>query len=145
MARYSPGKISPWEAQQFASQRAVTRQNMLQGRAQIQHQRSRRGIEFRDQIRDMTTDWNRRRESLPTDYIRRGVFNSGIYRGALQDYAQDRQRSFRQAQRGYQFDLEDLTLRQRQLQDQYHLAMRTSRAEEHARRTQIAAQLRSVL
>jgi hypothetical protein len=145
VATYRPAKLSPWETQQFTTQRANARQQMLTGRAEIQQLKTRRGLDYRDQRRDMTTDWDRRRVQLPTEYIQRGVFNSGIYRGALQEYAQDRQRAGRDLQRGYQTDIQDLIMQQRRITDQYQMTRRQSRADELARRAQVAAELRRVL
>lgn len=142
---YGVPQISPYEAQNFASQRAVARRKLLSGRAQNQYRRTLAGFDFTRGQRDLNRQFAQRREALPTDYIRRGIFRSGIYGAGLQQYSQDRLNAFSDLQRAYQNQLGGLTFADRDLEDAYAEALAQIQGNEFARRAQTAAQLRSVL
>jgi hypothetical protein len=136
----SPEEIASFQArrqgvrQRYAAQGA--RRMFDQGQAQMQFDRG---------MSRLNTGWDRRRESLPNDFLRRGMMNSGVYQRGLQNYAGDRQNDVadqitafqqRQAEFGFQQAGQEMDL-QSQLDD-IDMAERVRRAE-------LASQLRGIL
>ena len=137
--------ISPQQQLQYQQGRAGLRQNLMQNKAQVQYQRGLAGQQYQDNLVDFGVDQNRVREQLPTNYIQRGVFNSGIYRQALRDYATDRLRGQRNIQRGYQSQLGQLALQDRGYEDEYTQAMANLYGNQFAAQAQIASTLQGLM
>jgi hypothetical protein len=139
-----PGQ-NPQQINQYNQQRAGHRQDLLRGTAQTNYQRELADLAFNKNVRNFNVDWGRRREQLPTNYIQRGVFNSGIYNQALQDYAQDRFRGLDDLAVQRQLGQFGNTFERRSLEDQYANQMMGSYSSQYADKAAIAADLRRML
>lgn len=89
--------------------------------------------------------WDEARRDLPGAFVKRGVFNSGIYQQGLQDYAQKRLGSFqqlgRQHQKQYGGLLQDMIGAETDLSTQ----LGQISADKEARRAQLAAAIKGIL
>lgn len=141
---FAISSISPQQQQQYQQGRNNLRSNLLQNKAQTQYQRGLAQQNYQDQNVDFGIEQGRTREQLPTNFIQRGVFNSGIYRQALRDYAVDRLRGQRNIQRGYQSQLGQLALQDRGYEDEYAQAMANLHSSQFAAQAQIASSLQGL-
>lgn len=142
---FAISSISPWQQMQYQQGRNTLNQNLLRNKAQTQYQRGLAKQQYTDQVADFGIEQGRVREQLPTSYIQRGVFNSGIYRQALRDYAVDRLRGQRELQRGYQAQQNQLTMQDRGYEDEYAQAMANLYGNQFAAQAQIASTLQGLM
>lgn len=138
-------QLAPTQLQQHQSQRNKAKTGLLASRAQNQYQRQLGDIDFANKNRQFATQWGRRREELPSGYLERGVFNSGIYHDALQKYTQDRLQGYQDMNIGHMLDQQGLTFQDRGAEDAYFQAMADSYGGEFSNRAQVAATLREIL
>lgn len=137
--------ITPQQTMQFRQQRKDAKQGLLTNQAQNLYQRSLQNLAHKNRVRGFETQQGRLREDLPTDFINRGVFRSGLYNAGLKRYAQDRLQGFNDLVTQNQLNLGGLSLQGRGYEDDYTRAMAGSYGAEHAARAEIAAALRGIL
>lgn len=137
--------ISPQQQQQFQQGRSNARVGNLQNQAQTQYQRGVATQSYADRVQDYTTQQGRVREGLPTSFIQRGVFNSGIYRDALKRYAIDRLAGYRNLQRDYQREQAGLTFQARDSSDELAQTLSNLYGQQYAAQAQIASALKGIL
>lgn len=136
--------ISPQQQLAFQQGRSNARQNLLRNRASSTYQRGLAKQNYTDQTADFNIQQNRTREQLPGSFIQRGVFNSGIYRRALRDYAVDRLMGQRNLQRGYQNRMGELALQERGYEDEYSQTLSNLYLSQQAAQAQMASALRGL-
>lgn len=141
---FQVSSMSPQQMLQFQQGRSNARQNLLRNRASTQYQRGLAKQDYTDQLADFGIQQNRTREALPTNFVQRGIFNSGIYRQALRDYAVDRLRGQRNIQRGYQNQMGQLALQERGYEDEYSQTLANLYLSQQAAQAQIASALRGI-
>jgi hypothetical protein len=137
--------ITPQQTLQYNQQRDSAKNQLLTNQAQNLYQRQLQDLAHKNQVRGFETTQNRAREALPTDYINRGIFRSGIYRQGLQDYAADRLQGFNNLSTQHQLNLGNLSLQGRGYEDDYTRALSGSYGNEYAARADIASALRGIL
>lgn len=138
-------QLPPSQLQQYRQQRSQAGTQLLQQRAQNQYNRELQDLSFQNQGRKFATQWGRMREQLPMQYLQRGIFNSGIYQGALQEYAQDRLQAYQDLNLAHLLAQQGLTFQDRSAEDAYFQAMASSYGGQYADRAQLAATLRGIL
>ncbi len=141
---FQVSSIGPQQQMMYQQGRNNARQGLLRNRASTQYQRGLAQQDYNDQTADFGIQQNRVREGLPTNYIQRGVFNSGIYRQALRDYAVDRLRGQRNIQRGYQNRMGELSMQERGYEDEYTQTLTNLYLSQQAAQAQMAAALRGI-
>lgn len=137
--------ISPEQQRQYQQGRANARTQNLQQQAQTQYQRRLSQQSYVDASQDFATQQNRLRETLPTPYIQRGIFNSGMYRDALKRYAIDRLAGQRNLQRDYQREQAGMTFAARGSSDELAQTLANLYGEQYAAQAQIASALKGIL
>lgn len=142
---FSVTTISPEQQLQYDQGRANARQDLLRGRAGTQYQRGLATQNYKDRTQDFNTEWNRRREGLPTSFIQSGIFNSGIYRDALKRYAIDRLAGQRDLQRRYQAEMAGLTFDDRGFEDSYAQTVANLFGNQYAAQASIASALKGIM
>lgn len=139
-----PG-LNPTQAMQFQQTRNNASRNLLSGRAQNLYQRQLADIALRQNVRDFTTDQDRRRIQLPQSYMQRGVGRSGIYQGALKNYATDRLAGLARLQNQHQLGQQGMVFSDRGLEDDYWQTMANSYIGQYGVRADLASKLRGIL
>lgn len=129
----------------YNQQRSEANQKLLAGKAANAYQRALQELAFKTDLAAFNWDWDRRRQSIPTSFVARGVLDSGMYHQALQDYAQARLQNLNQLTTRNQLGQFGYTLENRALEDDWARAMYRSYGMEHASKADIAAALRSLL
>ena len=137
--------ISPQQTMQFRQQRTNAKQGLLTNQAQNLYQRQLADLAYKSRVRGFDTEQGRVREQLPTDYINRGVFRSGIYNTGLKRYAADRLQGLNNLLVQRQAEAGGLSLQGRGFEDDYTRALAGSYGAEHAARADIASALRGIL
>ncbi len=141
MAEY----LSPWEIAAYQTrqdQASTAYQNSL---ASNTYQRSMLGIANQRNRDRMGQQWTQYRNQLPGGYARRGLLNSGIYKQALTDYANNRQRSFDDLDFSYTTQLGQYDLDKQNFTNTYNAGLTGIEAERAARRAQLASELRGIM
>lgn len=141
---FQVSSLTPQQAISFNQGRNNARTSLLRNKAQTQFQRGLAQQGYKNQVSDFGIEQNRLREQLPTSYIQRGVFNSGIYRQALRDYAVDRLRGKRDIDQGYQNRMNEFALADRGYEDEYANTLANLYLSQQAAQAQIAAALRGI-
>lgn len=136
--------ISPGEIVNYNSRQNSASENLLNSKATNQYQRALQDIQYGNSVGDYERQANRARMSLPTQWIKRGMFNSGLYKNALSQYAVDRAAGLRNMQNAYQIQQAGYTFNDRQAEDSYASQMAQIEAERYARQAELAAMLREV-
>lgn len=137
--------ITPEQQQQYNQGRSNAAATRTRGVAQNQYQQGLAAQDFSDRTYDFNVAQNRQREQLPTNYIQRGVFDSGIYRDALKRYAIDRLSGQRRLQREYQQNAAGLTFQGRGYEDEYAETMANLFGNQYAAQASIASALKGIL
>jgi len=137
--------ISPQQTLQFRQQRNDAKNKLLTSQAQSLYQRQLQNLAHKSRVRGFETQANRTREELPTDFINRGVFRSGIYQGALQRYAADRLQGYNDLNVQNQLNLGGLSLQGRGFEDDYARTLAGSYGNQYATQADIASALRGIL
>lgn len=141
---FSVSTISPEQQAAYQQGRGNARRSLLTSRAQTQYERGLAKQAYGNQLQDFGVQQGRIREQLPTSYIQRGVFNSGIYRDALKNYAIDRLSGERDLSQSYQQRLNELGLRDRQSEDEYATALSNLYLSQLGAQQQLASALRGI-
>lgn len=137
--------ITPEQQAQYAQGRSNAAADRTRGVAQTQYNQGLATQDFADRTYDFNVAQNRQREQLPTGYIQRGVFDSGIYRDALRRYAVDRLAGQRRLQREYQQNMAGLTFQGRGFEDEYAETMANLFGNQYAAQASIASALKGIL
>lgn len=140
MAEY----LSPWEiaAYQGRNDQLTTQyQNTLASSA---YQRARLGLRNQMNKDDANYSWDQQRAKLPGSYVARGLLNSGIYKGALGDYATRRLKSDARREFDYTDQLGQIDLGDQNAGNTYNTGLSGIAAEQAARRSELATQLRGL-
>lgn len=134
--------ISPQEVMSYNSRSSAASQNLLNSKASNAYQRALSGVQYAQNVGDFERGANRARVSLPTDFLRNGTFNSGLYKNALSKYAVDRFSGLNNLQNNYQLGQQNSVFQDRAAEDSYAMQMSQIEAERYARQAQLAAMLR---
>src|SRR4051812_47009489 len=73
-----------------------------QGQANLAYQRTLADQSNQNQTYDQNRQWDQYRDRLPGGFAGRGLLNSGIYHGALQNYGVDRTTAMGRQAQAYQ-------------------------------------------
>lgn len=141
MAEY----LSPWEIAAYQTrqdQASTAYQNAL---AQNTYQRSMLGIANQRNRDRLGQQWEGYRNHLPGSFAGRGLLNSGIYKQALTDYANNRQRSFDDLDFSYTTQLGQFDLDKTGVTNTYNTSIAGIEAERAARRAQLASEIRGIM
>jgi hypothetical protein len=141
---FTVSTIGPEQLRSYQQGRSNARTTNLQNQAKTQYQRNLAGQAYNDRTQDFATQQNRLREQLPTSYINRGTFRSGIYRDALKRYAIDRLAGQRNLQRDYQLEQQGLTFGARGSSDELAQTLANLYGEQYAAQAQIASALKGI-
>lgn len=139
-----PG-LSPQQLYQYQGERNQYGQNLLRGKAQNVYQQQLGNLQLGRDQRNFNTQWNQRRVDLPSSFIQRGLSRSGIYQGALQNYARDRSRGMSDMLLNNQLSQAGLLFQDRGLEDNYANSMAGNYGRQFASQAELAAALRSIL
>ena len=139
-----PG-LSPQQLYQYQSERNQYGQNLLRGKAQNVYQQQLGNLKNTRDQRTFNTQWDQRRVSLPTEYLQRGLGRSGIYQGALQNYATSRARGLSDLLLNNQLSQAGMVFQDRGLEDDYANSMAGNYGRQFATQAELAAALRSIL
>jgi hypothetical protein len=137
--------ISPGEVMNYNNRSNAARQNLLNSKATSQYQKALQSIQYGQSRRNFERQANRTRNSIPTPFISRGLFNSGLYRNALSQYAQERAAGLGDMQTQFQLGQQGFTFADRQAEDAFAMQMAQIEAERYARQAQLAAMLREAM
>lgn len=136
---------TPTEIAMWGNQRMQVADQYGNTSAQLAFQRAmQQGQESQDWS-GMNRQFDRTRETLPGQFARRGLLNSGIYGNALTQYAQDRYHATAGLALKYQQSLGQLNLNQQQAQTNYTSGTSQIYNSETARRQELASQLAGVV
>lgn len=142
---FTVSTISPEQQAQYDQGRSNAAANLGRGKAQNAYQQGLAQRSYTDNLRDFNTQQGRVREGLPSEYIQRGVFNSGIYRNALRNYAMDRLSGQRRLQNNYQNQAAGLTMQGRGYEDDYAETMSNLFGNQYAAQASIASALKGIM
>jgi len=121
------------------SQRSGAQTNLLQNKAQNLYQQQLQGMQYGENLQNLNRSFDQRRMQVPGDHIRRGTFNSGLYRNGLQDYALERMQAMQNLQQGQQVQQGNFILGDRGFEDDYASTIQRILAEQYARQAQAAS------
>lgn len=134
--------ISPQEIMSYNSRSTNATQNLLNQKASTQYQRALQGVQHAQNLGDFERGANRARVKLPTEFLRRGTFNSGLYKNALSEYAVDRINGVRNMQNQFQLGELNSVFNDRAAEDTYAMTISQIEAERLARQAHLASMLR---
>lgn len=135
----SAGEIAGWGSQR----RGLDTQY---GISTAQHDYTRGGLlaQQSQDTGDLAMKYDRMRESIPGGFAHRGLLNSGVYGGALQQYGQDRTSAYARMAQGYGQQLGQVTLDQGASDRTYTSGLSSVADAEAARRQDLATQIRGL-
>lgn len=136
--------ISPQQQAQYQQGRANAGADYRRNTAANQYQQGVARQGYNDDLFGYNTQQNRVREGLPTNYIQRGVFRSGIYRNALRDYALARLQGEKGLANRYQQQMAGLTFQGRDALDSYSETMSNLYGNQYAAQAGIASVLKGL-
>lgn len=136
------GNLDPDDYNQFQTQRRQARSNYNRSTAQNKFRRTGAGVDYADAIGDLRRQYTRARGSFGSDFIQRGLLNSGLYRQGYADLQRQRQDAQADLRRQYQRTLDGLGLADRQLLGIRDDALNDIESAQAARRASVAAALR---
>ena len=142
---FTVSTISPAQQAQYAQGRSTAAYNRGRQGAQNIYQQGLARQQYSDNLQRFNTQQDRTREQLPSNYIQRGVFNSGIYRQALRNYALDRLMGRKQLQNNYQQQAAGLVFDNRGFEDEYADTMYNLFGNQYAAQASIASALKGIL
>lgn len=142
---FTVSTITPEQQAQYAQGRSNAAAALGRGSAENQYRQGLAAQDYADNTQDFETQQNRFRVDLPSQYVQRGIYHSGIYRDALRNYAIDRLSGQRRLQRRYQQDAAGLTLQGRGYEDEYAETMANLFGNQYAAQASIASALKGIL
>lgn len=135
----------PTEIAAWGNQRRQIADQYGNSQAQFAYQRSTQQAQQGQDTADLAKQWDRTRTALPGQFAHRGLLDSGVYGGALQQYGSDRDSASKNLALKYQNSLGQIGLNQQQSQSAYTSGNQQVDASEAARRQSLAAQLKGVV
>lgn len=141
---FSVSTITPQQLASFQQGRSTARVGATQDRARTSYQQGLATQTYADRVGDYTRQQNRIREGVPSQFINRGTFRSGIYQEALKQYAIDRLTGLRNLQRDYQGEQAGLTFQSRGIEDELAQTLANLYGQQNAAQQQIAAALKGI-
>jgi len=142
---FTVSTITPEQQAQYAQGRSNAAAELGRNQAGNQYQQGLAQQQFNDNLYDFDVQQGRAREQLPTQYIQRGIFNSGIYRDALKNYAIDRLSGENKLRNNYQAQAAGLTLQGRGYDDSYTETLSNLFGNQYAAQASIASALKGIL
>jgi hypothetical protein len=130
----SPGEILNWNGQ-----RADARQNLLSQKANGLYQRHLGQMQYANDLKGLGRRFDQARTNLPTGFIQRGTLQSGLYKDALQRYAQERLGALNDLQLRHQSSQGGMVLQDRGFEDVYAAALQRILGEQYARQASTAS------
>jgi len=137
--------LSPQQLFDFQNQRNTYGQNLARSKAGNVYQQQLSNMQVGRNTRNYNRMWDQRRTQLPTSYLQRGVGRSGIYQGALQNYATDRISGMSDMLLNHQLAQQGMVFQDRGFEDEYAQQMTNNYSRQYATQAQIAAALRGAL
>jgi hypothetical protein len=142
MANYfSP---SPEELAQYRQIRRNARSTYDLGQAQLNFDRSSAQGQYSDQLAKTQRGVFKSRQNLPGQFARRGLINSGIYGGAVNQFNQSAQQQYSDLYQNQQRQLGQYDVQQGSLNRNLYEGTLNANDAEAARRASIAAALRQL-
>ena len=138
-------QLTPEEINQYETRKSSARQSYQLGLSRNIYERGILDQNFAASSNDFSRKMDDLRKRLPGNFLRRGVFNSGIYAQGLQDYAQNRQLGMADLLRKYQQSQGEYALRDQELEMGLQQQLQQIDAEQVARRAALAAALREIM
>lgn len=139
------GAPSPDEMAQYGAARRKSSTAYGQAQAQLAFQRQNANANYSQQFGDLARNYDQMRQKLPGQFVRRGVQNSGIYKDALTNYAQQRALAAGRLGQQQQQELGGYDLQQQAASQNYTNAQLDVAEAEAARRASIAAALKGLV
>lgn len=139
------GAPSPDEMAQYGVARRKAATTYGQTNANLQFQRQNANANYSQQFGDLARNYDQMRQKLPGQFVRRGVQNSGIYKDALTNYAQQRALAAGRLGQQQQQELGGYDLQQQAASQNYTNAQLDVAEAEAARRASIAAALKGLV
>ncbi len=136
--------LDPAEQQGFDSQRSKINLDFGHANAMNAFQRGNVLANRASDFGNLKRQFFNMRNSLPGQYVGRGLMNSGIYKQGLQDFNQNRVQQFGDLARKYQQMVGQLDLQRQQGLESQYAGLADINAQEAARRAQLASQIRGV-
>jgi hypothetical protein len=133
--------VSPAETMNWDSQRSSAQSNLLQNKAQNLYQQQLQGMAYGENLAGLNKRFDQQRMQVPGEHVRRGTFNSGLYRNGLQEYALERMSALQNLQQGQQVQQGNFILGDRGFEDDYASQIQRILAEQYARQAQAASGL----
>jgi hypothetical protein len=123
--------VSPGQTMAWNGQKADARQNLMGSKAGNLYQQQLSGLQYGQRLGDMQSKFNQARVQLPTQYAQRGILQSGIYKNALAQYAQERLRAQNSLQTQFQMEQGGFIFGDRQAEDDYAAALQRILGEQY--------------
>lgn len=136
-------KIGAFDLAQFQSQRDQLKMGYQQNLAKLDFSQGNADQDYATARGNLVRQFDQMREKLPYSYNARGLMNSGVYSQGLQDYGDQRLRSFGEFEQKRQQQQAGYGLQKQQFADSYRGGMAQVDQLEKARRAQIAAQIKA--
>lgn len=136
--------MSAEELSAFNSRRGSARNAYSQYLAQSTFNRGLNEQDYGQGYQRASDSFTRQRQSLPDQYLRRGILNSGQYGQGLNQYAQQRQQGLGDLTQAYQRNMAQYNLNDQNQASNMNNALSQIDQEEAARRADIAAQLKGL-
>jgi len=137
--------LAPQQLYDFQSQRNTYGQDLARSKAGNLYQQQLGNMTLGRNTRNYNNMWNQRRTELPTSFLQRGVGRSGIYQGALQNYARDRSSGLSDLLLNHQLAQQGMVFQDRGFEDEYAQQMANNYARQYTSQAQIASTLRGAM
>jgi hypothetical protein len=141
----TPMQPSPVEIQQWETGRGNARQQYLQQQAQTNYQKSQTTLGNQMQQQQLAYNQGQQRQQFDDPYIARGIFNSGIRGGGLQNFYTNYAQQNATAQQQYLQQMGQLDLNDIQAGANRDTTLGNIDAAEQARRADLAAQIKGIV
>lgn len=141
MAEY----LSPWEIAAYQTRVDQAKTGYDNELAQDAYRRSILGITTQRNRDQLGQRFDQARNNIPGGFARRGLFSSGLYKQALEDYGRSRLTAFDDLEFNYTTQLGQFDVDKQGTTNTYNTSLTGVEAEKAARRAQLAAQLREVM
>lgn len=135
------GALDPDTFNQFQTGRRQARSAYDMGTAQNEYKRSVYRTDYGRDKNDLRVQYGRARRGFGSDYIKRGLLNSGLYKSAYRDLQLDKSRSETGLRDRFQTAIDGLALADRQLGRIKNDSLNDIESAETARRASVAAAL----
>lgn len=143
-AAFSYGQLDPAEIAMYSNRRRAVTSQWGNQQAQIKFNRANTLGSKGRAFGDLARQYGQMRERLPGQFIQRGLQNSGLFKGGLQDYARQRAAATGDLTARFQELVGNQDLAWAQGADTYANQTLDINDQEQARRAQVAAALRGL-